>query len=70
MEVARSGLRAPAGIQNLQSGMHDVESRIQDCLWLPYMGQTISFPSNQPILNALKMFLQFIIAFLDDSAVI
>ena len=70
MEVARSGLRAPAGIQNLQSGMHDVESRIQDCLWLPYMGRPISFPSNQPILNALEVFLQFIIAFLDDSAVI
>ena len=72
MEVARSGLRAPAGIQNLQSGMHDVESRIQDCLCicLPYMGRPISFPSNQPILNALKVFLQFIVAFLGDSAVI
>ena len=70
MEVARSGLWAPAGIQNLQSWMHDVESRIQDCLWLPYMGRPISFPSNQPILNALEVFLQFIIAFLDDSAVI
>ena len=33
------------------------------------MGRPISFPSNQPILNALEVFLQFIIAFLDDSAV-
>ena len=70
MKVARSGLWAPAGIKDLQSGMDDVGSRIQDCLCLPYMERPISFPSNQPILNALKVFLQFIVAFLDDTAVI
>ena len=52
MEGARSGLWAPSGIQSLQSGMHDVESRIQTVLVISMKkGKRLKIPSSEDYRN-------------------
>ena len=43
------------GIKCLESGIHGVESRIQDCLGLPYMVRYLTEPTRESLKGSLRI---------------